>query len=239
MKTKANEYKNQNEPITADQLEEEAQKRVSKISREFTDGFTFLKKHQKSVTFFGSARLQKSDTYYKQAKSLAKRISEKLGYAIVSGGGPGIMQAANEGAYKAGGDSLGITICLPEEQTTNDYTTEEIDFHYFFSRKVVLSFSAEAYVYFPGGYGTFDELFEILTLVQTNKIEKVPIILVGSDFWKGFNTFVEEMLKKNGLIDETDTNLYTISDDETEILSIIENAKVRQGVRFKEPKPKK
>ena len=146
---------------------------------------------------------------------------------VVTGGGPGIMEAANKGAFEAKGKSLGLTIKLPQEQTTNPYITNEVSFNYFFSRKVCLSFSAEAYLFFPGGFGTLDELFEILTLVQTRKIEKVPIILVGNDYWTALDAFIKEHLLSKEMIDSEDITLYSISENEDEIIEIIRNAPVR------------
>jgi uncharacterized protein (TIGR00730 family) len=217
-------------PITVKDIDEALNGRVEKIENEFREGFGFIKKHPRSVTFFGSARTNENESDYIQARSLAKRISEELGYSIVTGGGPGIMEAANRGSHEANGESVGFTIQLPMEQVTNPYLTDHMNFHYFFSRKVCLSFSAEAYIYFPGGFGTFDELFEILTLVQTNKIEKVPIILVGKSFWKDFDKFIKKKLVKRAKISPEDVDLYTITDSEDEILEIIRNAPIREGV---------
>jgi uncharacterized protein (TIGR00730 family) len=140
--------------------------RIFRIMSEFVDGFTFLARIQRSVTIFGSARLAEDNAYYILARELGRRLAG-LGYTVVTGGGPGVMQAANQGATEAGGDSVGINIQLPHEQRVNPYVTRSISFHYFFSRKVMLDFSAEAYIFFPGGYGTLDEFFELITLVQT------------------------------------------------------------------------
>jgi len=214
-------------PHTKQEIEHAAKDRVSRISREFAKGFEFIKTHPKSVTFFGSARFKENHPYYKKAQNIARRLSEE-GFAIVTGGGPGIMEAANRGACEAGGPSLGFNIKLPHEQVANPYVTKSVDFYYFFSRKVSLSFSAEAYVYFPGGFGTLDEFFEILTLVQTNKICKVPIILVGNEYWKVFNDFIErELLTKYKTIGKQDMKLYTMTDDDDEIIKIIKRAPLR------------
>jgi uncharacterized protein (TIGR00730 family) len=140
------------------------------------------------------------------------------------------MEGANKGASEGGGVSAGLTIQLPHEQTINPYLTKHLDFYYFFSRKVCLSFATEAYLFFPGGFGTLDEFFEILTLVQTNKIEKVPIVLVGVEFWNGVNEMMKKELLSRGAIDPTDLNLYTITDSEDEILQIIRSAPVRNGI---------
>ena len=217
-------------PLTIKQIKEDLDNRVEKIEIEFRDGFNFIKEYDRSVTFFGSARTKENEGDYIQARSLAARIQKDLGYSIVTGGGPGIMEAANRGAQEAGGKSLGLTIDLPMEQTTNPYLTDHMDFHYFFSRKVCMSFSAEAYVFLPGGFGTLDELFEILTLVQTNKINKAPVILVGVDFWEDFDKLIKDKLLSKGKINPEDIDLYTITDSEEEIVEIIKNAPIRVGL---------
>jgi hypothetical protein len=217
-------------PLTLKELNTNAKHRVSVIAKEFKKGFEFIGNHPKSVTFFGSARLDENDPYYQKARSIAKRVAE-AGYSVVSGGGPGIMEAANRGASDLGKNakSLGICIQLPREQKSNPYITDEISFRHFFSRKVIMTFSAEAFLYFPGGYGTIDEFFEIITLVQTGKIEKVPMILVGNDFWKPFDeVFRKSLLEKYHTISEEDLNLYTITEDEEVILDIIKKAPMRK-----------
>ncbi len=214
-------------PHTRKELLKASKDRVSRISKEFAAGFEFINHYPKSVTFFGSTRLGKNNIYHKKAIHLAEEIS-KLGYAVVTGGGPGIMEAANHGAENIGGPSLGFNIQLPYEQVLNPYVTKSQSFYYFFSRKVALSFSAETYIYFPGGFGTLDEFFEIITLVQTNKIPKVPIILVGSEFWKPLDKFIREHLaEKYKTIDKKDYALYKIIDDEKEILKIVKRAPMR------------
>lgn len=221
-------YHHHPKPLTLKDIDSDSAKRVGAITQEFTDGFGFLKKCENTVTFFGSARTHPDDKHYKQAKSLAGRIVKELGFGVVTGGGPGIMAAANCGAFEVKGRSLGLTIKLPMEQKTNLCLTDHLDFKYFFSRKVILTFSAEAYVYFPGGYGTLDELFEILTLVQTNKIEHVPVILFGDGYWKDLDKFIKKHLADNGHINKEDTNLYTITSNEDEALRIIQDSPKRQ-----------
>jgi uncharacterized protein (TIGR00730 family) len=208
-------------------LQQDMYNRVENITREFQEGLEFIQKHNKSVTFFGSARTMENEKDYVDAQNLAKKIVQELGYSITTGGGPGIMEAANRGAFESGGESLGLTIKLPMEQVTNKYLTEHFDFKYFFSRKVCMSFAAEAYIFFPGGFGTMDEFFEILTLVQTEKMSNVPIILFGNDFWNNLNHFIKENLLKEEKIDEQDVNLYTITEDMDEIIEIIKQSPVR------------
>jgi uncharacterized protein (TIGR00730 family) len=223
-----------NEPLTLTEISESARKRVALISKEFTEGFEFIKNYPRSVTFFGSARTKEGDFYYEKAYTLAKRIVEELHYSVVTGGGPGIMKAASKGAYEAGGNSVGLTIELPHEQVTSEYLTHKMGFHYFFSRKVCLSFSAEAYVFLPGGFGTLDEFSEILTLVQTRKIPKAPIILVGADFWKPLEEFFKQELIAKNMINEEDISLYRITDDDEEILKIIKEAPIRIALKYDE-----
>lgn len=221
-------------PITLLEIAEAAKKRVAVISKEFSDGFEFLKNYPRSVTFFGSARTNEGEEDYEKARRVASRIVNELHYSVITGGGPGIMEAANRGAFEAGGNSLGLTIKLPAEQKINPYITDQVDFYYFFSRKVCLSFSSEAYVFFPGGFGTMDEFFEILTLVQTNKIPETPIILVGKEYWSGLENFFKKHLEETKKIDKEDLNLYIITDDEDEIMEAIKRAPVQIGLRYNE-----
>ncbi len=204
--------------LTAQEIEKDKERSLAKINKEFEAGFDFKLKYPKSVSFFGSTRASVKDPHYRKAEQLAKMIT-KGGYAIVTGGGPGIMEAANKGAIEAGGVSLGLTINLPQEQSTNNYLTDKIDFNYFFTRKTALSFAAEAYIFFPGGYGTLDEFFEILTLVQTRKIREVPIILVGRDYWLPLIKFLDsEVCENHQAINKEELNLFEVVDDNEEIL---------------------
>ena len=220
--------------LTLEELNTEIDNKINKINQEFTEGFHFIKTTHKSITIFGSARTLEHEYDYKMARELAYRASKEQGFTVVTGGGPGIMEAGNRGAYEAGGKSFGLTIKLPMEQTTNKYITDHYDFYYFFSRKVCLTFSAEAYVYFPGGFGTLDELFEILTLVQTEKIEKIPIILFGKEYWKDLDVYIRKHLLGGDFekIDKQDLDLYTITDDIDEALSIINKAPIREGTEL-------
>lgn len=230
---------NNNNPITLAEISEATKKRVNFIAKEFAGGFNFIQNYLRSVTFFGSARLKQNDPYYEKARHIANRISTELRYTITTGGGPGIMEAANRGAFEAGGNSIGLTIELPNEQKDNNYLTDKRDFHYFFSRKVCLSFSAEAYLFFPGGFGTLDEFLEILTLVQTNKIPKAPIILVGEFYWKPLEDFFKKIVLENKMIDKEDLDLYKITDNEDEIIKIIKEAPVRLGIKYDDNVEKK
>lgn len=201
--------------------------RASRIATEFDLGLKFVRKYPKSVTFYGSARFKPSTPHYKDARALAQKVA-KLGYTVVTGGGPGIMEAANRGAFEVGGQSIGLNIKLPSEQILNPYVTDSLSFYYFFSRKTTMSFSAESYVFYPGGFGTLDELFEILTLIQTKKIRIIPIILVGSDFWKPLEDFItKSLLQAHATIEKKDLKLFTITDDHEKILKIIASQPVR------------
>ncbi len=197
--------------------------RIFRIMSEFVDGFSFLARIQRSVTFFGSARLKEDHPYYQQARALAERLAQR-GYTVVTGGGPGIMQAANQGATEAGGESIGLNIQLPMEQRINRYVKEGMSFSFFFSRKVMLNFSAEAFIFFPGGYGTLDELFELLTLVQTGKHERtVPIVMVGVAYWEPLTRWLEsELLDKLQTISADDLKIWTLTDDIDEAVRIVE-----------------
>jgi len=216
------------EKITLEKLNKDNSERIEKVGEELRDGFDLIKKYEKSVTVFGSARTLESESDYIVCRSLTKKIVEELPeYAVTTGGSLGIMEAANRGAFEGKGKSLGLNILLPNEQASNEYLTDEVNFKYFFTRKVCLTFSAEAYIYFPGGFGTLDELFEVLTLIQTGKIEKRPVILVGKDYWNNLDKFIKESLLGAEKISPEDLDLYTITDDEEEIIELIKDAPVR------------
>lgn len=209
--------------------------RLCIINAEFKRGFKFMEKYPKSVTIFGSARLAPETEIFQKVVALAKKIAE-MDYTVVTGGGHGIMEAGNKGAFEAGnGASLGININLPFEQTTNSYLDDTIEFHHFYSRKVTLAYAAEAYVYCPGGFGTLDEMFEILTLKQTGKIPDTPIVLYGSEFWQPLEEYFKNVLLLDGqeTISEKDLNLYTITDDDELVLEMIRNAEKRTDIDIK------
>lgn len=201
--------------------------RASRIATEFDRGFQFIKKYPKSVTIYGSARFKPTNPHYKDACALAILLANE-GYAVVTGGGPGIMEAANRGAKEAGGASVGLNIELPHEQVINPYVTDSLSFYYFFSRKTTMSFSSEAYIFYPGGFGTLDEFFEIVTLIQTKKIRNAPVVLVGKDFWGPLDDFLRiNVMRNHGAIEKSDLKLYSILDDHKEILKIVLAAPVR------------
>ena len=203
------------DPITLAEMQRATQERVYEISREFTQGFKFLSGYPQSVTFFGSARFTEENPYYKKARALAVRIVKELDYSIVTGGGPGIMEAASRGAQESGGNSVGLTIRLPREQVMNNYLTSHVDFYYFFSRKVCLAFSSE-----------------LVTLLQTRKIPRVPVILVGSEYWNEIKDFLVKSLRARGTIDNDDLELFSIIDDDDEIIRTIRTSPVREYLPY-------
>ncbi|MBU6214652.1 TIGR00730 family Rossman fold protein [Patescibacteria group bacterium] len=195
--------------------------RVFKIMSEFVEGFDIIRRYGLAVSFFGSSRAIPDSSSYQQATDLASRLSKK-GFAIITGGSSGIMQAANKGAFEAGGVSVGLNINLPNAQEYNPYLTEKFGFDHFFVRKVMLTYASEVYVYFPGGFGTLDEFFEILTLIQTKKIRTVPLILIGKDFWQPLlNFFKTVAYEKYQAIDKEDMELFTLVDTADEAYDYI------------------
>ncbi len=187
---------------------------IFKIMAEFVDGFEKLAKIGPCVSIFGSARTKETNVYYKMAEDIARLLTER-GYGVISGGGPGIMEAANKGAYQAGGKSVGLNIELPFEQFHNKYIDRDklLEFDYFFVRKVMFMKYSQGFIVLPGGFGTLDEMFEALTLIQTGKIARFPIVLVGTSYWKGLIDWVKEtMLLKEHNINEEDLNLFRLVD---------------------------
>ncbi len=195
--------------------------RILRIMAEFVDSFdTMNSLPLKMVSIFGSARTDKNAPDAEEASRLATLLV-KNGYGVITGGGPGIMDAANRGAYKAGGVSVGLNIELPKEQRPNQHQTHCLDFRYFFTRKVCFLKYSLAVVVFPGGFGTLDEFFEVMTMTQTRKINRVPLILVGHDFWKGLLDWFQNSLVKRGMISPEDLSLYKVVDNADEALAYL------------------
>ncbi|MBP8061025.1 MAG: hypothetical protein RIR56_510 [Bacteroidota bacterium] len=195
---------------------------VFKVMSEFVDGYEKLAKIGPCVSIFGSARLKREDKYYEMAVEIAKKITE-IGFGVITGGGPGIMEAGNKGAKEGGGKSIGLNIELPFEQHFNPYIDKSysMDFDYFFVRKVMFVKYSQGFIVLPGGFGTLDELSEALTLIQTHKIGRFPIVLVGSEFWSGLLDWFSNTLLKNGLIAEGDLSLFRIVDSADEAVAHI------------------
>jgi len=191
-----------------------------RIMAEFVDGFEALAKYHPAVTIFGSTRIRPGDEVYQKAEQIGKFLAEN-GFAVITGGGPGVMEAANKGAASAGGNSIGLNIELPLEQKPNPYTNITLHFRYFFVRKVMFVKYAVAYVILPGGFGTMDELFESITLIQTHKIKPFPVILVGSNYWRGFLDWIKEVVLKEGKISPSDLEILQLIDDPAEIVKAI------------------
>ncbi len=194
--------------------------RLFKIMGEFVDGVEALHDLGPAVSIFGSARVKSNNPIYKKTEAIAGLFA-KNGFAVITGGGGGVMEAANKGAAKAGGQSVGLNIILPMEQKPNPYSNLKLEFKYFFVRKVMFIKYAGAYIIMPGGIGTLDELFEALTLVQTQRIKPFPIILVGSDYWKGMKRWIRSQLLKNKMISKQDLDLLQILDDPDEIVRTV------------------
>jgi len=210
--------------------------RMFRILGEFAQGFEEMADVGKAVTIFGSARLQGGDPYYAKAVKLAADLSRQ-GYVIITGGGPGIMEAGNKGAIEAGGRSIGLNVDLPHEQSPNAYQTDELKFRYFFVRKVMLVKYSTAFVVFPGGFGTIDELFEALTLVQTKKVTPFPVFLVGVEYWRGLVQWLQGTLVRGGTVSAEDLHLFKVVDDIDQISRGIDEYYAETGhAGFKVPR---
>ena len=202
--------------------------RIFRIMSEFVDSFQTMSHVGPAVTIFGSARIKPSDKYYKAAQDIAKGLA-KHNLAVVTGGGPGIMEAANKGAAQAGGKSVGLNIELPHEQSGNRHVNVPVDFHYFFARKVCFVKYSLGFVFMPGGFGTLDEFFEVITLVQTERIPQFPLILFGREHWKGLIAWMKSRLEKDKLISPDDLDLVHFTDDVDEAIEIIRDYDRRVG----------
>ena len=203
--------------------------RVFRIMAEFVEGWQFLADFDKTVSIFGSARLEEGSRWYEESRKLAKMLANKK-FAVITGGGPGIMESSNRGASEAAfGHSVGMNIKLPMEQCENPYVSRSQSFNYFFTRKVMLAYSARAYVFFPGGFGTLDGLFEMVTLIQTKKIEDtIPFVLVGKEFWTPLLKWIDEaMIKNHKTVSPEDVHIYKLVDTAEEAMKIVTKAPAR------------
>ncbi|HXV26671.1 MAG TPA: TIGR00730 family Rossman fold protein [Candidatus Paceibacterota bacterium] len=208
--------------------------RVFRIMAEFVDGWQFITDFKNTVSILGSARFEPENPWYQEARKLGYLLA-KAGIGVVTGGGPGIMEGGNRGAYEGGGESVGINIQLPFEQRVNPYVTRSAGFYYFFVRKVMLFYTAQAYVYFPGGFGTLDEFFELVTLIQTKKVDKasVPIILVGKEFWSPLLEYIEAtVLGKYNAIGKDDMSIYHLVDTAEEAFELIKKSPPRKEIYY-------
>jgi hypothetical protein len=196
--------------------------RVFRIMAEFVDGFEELAEVGKAVSIFGSARTPSDDPYYEKARETTRLLAE-AGYAIITGAGPGIMEAANRGAKEGGGLSIGLNIEIPMEQKSNTYVEKLLSFRYFFCRKVMFVKYAHAFIIFPGGFGTVDEFMESITLIQTRRASRFPVILVGSDYWKGLVEWMKETMAGTKKISESDLAIFRLVDDPATIVRIVQD----------------
>jgi len=202
--------------------------RIFRIMAEFVDSFQTMSQVGPAATIFGSARTKPNDPYYRAAAAIAKGLAHHK-VAVVTGGGPGIMEAANKGAMQNGGKSVGLNIELPHEQYNNRYSNVPVHFHYFFARKVCFVKYSLGFVFMPGGFGTLDEFFEVATLVQTQRIPQFPLILFGSEHWKGLLAWMKTRLEKDKLISRGDLDLVKVTDDVDEVIEIIRDYERRVG----------
>jgi uncharacterized protein (TIGR00730 family) len=204
--------------------------RICRINGELGQGYYHIGHFKKAVTFFGGARFTPEDPWYAKTRHLAERIARETGFAIITGGGPGIMEAANRGAKEGGGQSIGVTIQLPHEQSDNPYLTESIPFNFFFTRKTILTYASEMYIACPGGFGTLDELMEILTLMQTKKVPVVPVFLYGTAFWNPLLVFIKQtLLKEYNTIALEDLDFFKVTDDDDEIIATLKKVHIVKG----------
>ena len=210
-------------------LAKEESWRMFRIIGELVEGFDKLSGIEPAVTIYGSARIGEGDELYAQTEEIARRLGE-MGFTIVTGGGPGVMEAANKGALKAGVISVGLNIELPEEQVSNAYTSKSITFSHFFARKVMLVKYATAFIIMPGGLGTLDEVTEVLTLMQTHKIKPFPVVLFNSQYWQGFLDWLQSSVLARGFISEDEFNLLRVCDHPNEVIEAVHRWYVKQEV---------
>ncbi len=210
-------------------LAKEESWRMFRIIGELVEGFDKLAGIQPAVTIYGSARLKREDPLFAQTEEIARRLGD-IGFTIITGGGPGVMEAGNKGARQAGAASIGLNIELPEEQICNNYTTKSVTFDHFFVRKIMLVKYATAFVILPGGVGTMDELTEVLTLMQTRKIRPFPIVLYNSDFWQGFLDWMRHTVLGRGFISEEDLNLVRVCDEPQAVIDVVQTWYIRHEV---------
>jgi len=203
--------------------------RMFRIIGELVEGFDELAGVEPAVTIYGSARLKPDDKLFAKTEEIARRLGE-LGFSIISGGGPGVMEAANKGAIEAGAASIGLNIELPEEQAANPYTTKSMTFHHFFVRKVMLVKYATAFVMMPGGLGTIDELSEVLTLMQTEKIKPFPVLLVDSEYWKGFLDWLHNQTLARGFVSGEDFDLLRVCDMPDEVVDTVQQWYIKHQI---------
>ncbi|MBE0479910.1 MAG: TIGR00730 family Rossman fold protein [Dehalococcoidia bacterium] len=210
-------------------LAKEESWRIFRIIGELVEGFDKLSGVEPAISIYGSARIGPSDDLYRETEEITRRLGE-MGFSIITGGGPGVMEAANRGALKAGVTSVGLNIELPEEQVGNAYSTISINFSHFFARKIMLVKYATAFIIMPGGLGTLDELTEVLTLMQTGKIKPFPVILYDSVFWKGFLDWLRNFVHSRGFISEEDFNLLRIVDDPDSVIETVQRWYIKHEV---------
>jgi hypothetical protein len=203
-----------------DELSKEESWRIFRIMAEFVESIEVLSSVHNAVTIFGSARVKPDDKYYQMAEKLGQLLAQN-GFAVITGGGPGIMEASNKGAAEAGGQSVGMNIKLPFEQKPNPYSNLQLDYKYFFIRKVMFVKYAVAYVIMPGGYGTMDEFFEALTLIQTKRMKSFPVILMGRDYWQGLLDWLQNSMLQNNMILPFDLEMIHIFDEPEEVVKHI------------------
>lgn len=209
------------------ELAKEESWRMFRIIGELVEGFDKLSDIEPAVTVYGSARIEEGGETYEKTRRIARLIGQQ-GFTIVTGGGPGVMEAANRGGKEAGVKSVGLNIALPEEQEPNPYTTRALSFHYFFARKIMLVKYASAFVIMPGGLGTLDELTELLTLMQTKKIKPFPVVLFGGEYWRGFLSWLKDSALERGLISEEDFELLRVCNQEEDVIDTIQTWKEKK-----------